>query len=185
MELVSPVKIRSGTHPRRNRVEKNAITSSRIWRQCTGACHRASTVPSVPSSSFGPHRRIQPPLLRGPLFSSPRRSSGISPPVIVVVLVVVHVDRTRVQNVNCSSLSLCPLPSRFACFLFPSVFRAPIRLSGSSPPSLPRRVTGGAGRARTLFQSMIVGRGWVGRGVSRRAERKWWRTVRSSDKKVS
>lgn len=178
MELVSPVKIRSGTHPRRNRVEKNAITSSRIWRQCTGACHRASTVPSVPSSSFGPHRRIQPPLLRGPLFSSPRRSSGISPPVIVVVLVVVHVDRTRVQNVNCSSLSLCPLPSRFACFLFPSVFRAPIRLSGSSPPSLPRRVTGDAGRARTLFQSMIVGRGWVGRGVSRRAERKWWRTVR-------
>lgn len=74
------------------------------------------------------------------------------------------------------SLSLLVLPSRFACFLFPSVFRAPIRLSGSSPPSLPRRVTGGAGRARTLFQSMIVGRGWVGRGVSRRAERKWWRT---------
>lgn len=146
--------------------------------RCMPPCIYLPPVPSVPSSSFGPHRRIQPPLLRGPLFSSPRRSSGISPPVIVVVLVVVHVDRTRVQNVNCSSLSLCPLPSRFACFLFPSVFRAPIRLSGSSPPSLPRRVTGDAGRARTLFQSMIVGRGWVGRGVSRRAERKWWRTVR-------
>lgn len=63
-------------------------------------------------------------------------------------------------------LSPCPLPPcrLFSSLLFPSVFRAPIRLSGSLP--LPRRVTGGAGRARTLFQSMIVivGRGWVGRG---------------------
>lgn len=74
------------------------------------------------------------------------------------------------------SLSLSP-PFSFRLFSFPLCF------SRSDPAlrllsSLPRRVTGGAGRARTLFQSMIVGRGWVGRGVSRRAERKWWRTVR-------
>lgn len=58
MELVSPVEIRSYTYVRsahivrRPYVEKNAITPRRIWRQCTGACHRAST--SLPPASSLP-----------------------------------------------------------------------------------------------------------------------------------
>lgn len=58
MELVSPVEIRSYTYVRsahivrRPYVEKNAITPRRIWWQCTGACHRAST--SLPPASSLP-----------------------------------------------------------------------------------------------------------------------------------
>lgn len=63
--------------------------------------------PSAPTATNGPAASSHPPpLLRGPLFSSPRY-----PPVIVVLVVAVvvaHVDRTRVQNVNCSPLSLSP-----------------------------------------------------------------------------
>ena len=46
--------VRSAHIVRRPYVEKNAITPCRIWRQCTGACHRASTPQPPLASSLPP-----------------------------------------------------------------------------------------------------------------------------------
>lgn len=107
--------------------------------------HLPPPVPSPSSSSFGPHRhqrprRIQPSATPSSwtLFSSPRY-----PPVIVVLVVAVvvaHVDRTRVQNVNCSPLSLSPpLPPVSLVFFasFPLCFSRSDPALRLPPPPLP------------------------------------------------
>lgn len=93
-------------------VEKNAITLRRIWRQCTGACHRASTPLRPASSSLPPF------------------------------LVPSSLDRTCVQNANCFSASMshalaCDCSLAFflslfslslSLFFFPSLARSDINL---------------------------------------------------------
>lgn len=91
---------------------KNAITPRRIWRQCTGACHRAS----IHLSALPPRDRYHPCPLPSFVPSS--------------------LDRTCVQNVNCFSASLRALPSPSL-----SPYQTRLFLPPGPPPRRPSAAT--------------------------------------------
>lgn len=82
MELVSPVEIQSCTYVARTyratTMEKNAITSRRIWRQCTGACLQSASTVSLSRSFFLAYR---PSSFLRPSIERACRMSIVSPPL--------------------------------------------------------------------------------------------------------